>query len=188
MGTRDALLVAAKKCLAERGYAKTTVRDIVAASGTNLAAINYHFQTRDALLHRAMVESIADAVDEIFRSVNAGDGGEPASRLTALWTRLTESFLADRELWAANIEALSAALHSRELRARLAEHQQIARTELGNALAAGRDPETAAAVGGVVMTLLSGLLVQWMIDPEAAPTPEQIDQGLLALTQGWTSR
>ncbi|MGW4249734.1 helix-turn-helix domain-containing protein [Nocardia sp. NPDC004722] len=42
MGTREDLLAAAKQCLATRGYARTTVRDIVAASGANLAAINYH--------------------------------------------------------------------------------------------------------------------------------------------------
>src|ERR1043165_6580784 len=101
MGTRDDLLVAAKKCRAERGYAKTTVRDIVAASGTNLAAVNYHFRTREALLHQAMAESVADAVDEIIRSVTTPATDTDADlglRLTTLWSRLTASFTADREL------------------------------------------------------------------------------------------
>ncbi|GIG64318.1 TetR/AcrR family transcriptional regulator [Phytomonospora endophytica] len=182
MGTRDDLLVAAKKCLAERGYAKTTVRHIVAVSGTNLAAINYHFRTREALLHQAMVESVADAVDEIVRSIAVGDDLEP--RLDFLWSRLTGSFVTERELWAANIEALAAALHSPELRARIAEDQQIARTELGGALGTGLDAEDRASLGAVVMTMLSGLLVQWMIDPDGAPTPERISAGLRALASG----
>ena len=41
MGHREDLLEGAKRCLYEKGYARTTARDIVAASGTNLASIGY---------------------------------------------------------------------------------------------------------------------------------------------------
>ncbi|MGH3839469.1 MAG: TetR family transcriptional regulator, partial [Pseudonocardiaceae bacterium] len=41
MGHREALLDGARRCLLERGYARTTARDLVAASGTNLASIGY---------------------------------------------------------------------------------------------------------------------------------------------------
>jgi hypothetical protein len=39
MGNRDALLSAAKKCLLEKGYNRTTARDIASAAGVSLAAI-----------------------------------------------------------------------------------------------------------------------------------------------------
>ncbi|MEV0647627.1 TetR/AcrR family transcriptional regulator [Phytomonospora sp. NPDC050363] len=187
MGTREALLAAAKKCLAERGYAKTTVRDIVAMSETNLAAINYHFRTREALLHEAMIDSMREAVETIVDGLPAD--GDMADRLRTFWTKLTEAFTADRDLWAANVEALAVALHSPELRARLAGDQQIARDGLSHSLSSD-GPEAGggsdAAVGAVVMTLMAGLLVQWMVDPERAPTPDQVNAGLTALTRNWS--
>jgi AcrR family transcriptional regulator len=51
MGHREALLAGARRCLLERGYARTTARDLVAASDTNLASIGYHFGSNEALLN-----------------------------------------------------------------------------------------------------------------------------------------
>src|SRR3954471_17610234 len=58
MSNRDALLKGAKECLRTKGYARTTARDLVAASGANLSSIGYHFGSKEALL--------AEAFDEIF--------------------------------------------------------------------------------------------------------------------------
>jgi hypothetical protein len=41
----------------EEGYARTTARDIAAAAGTSMAAIGYHFRSKDALLMAAMLEA-----------------------------------------------------------------------------------------------------------------------------------
>ncbi|NHW87893.1 helix-turn-helix transcriptional regulator, partial [Escherichia coli] len=46
MGHRERLLAGARNCLYERGYTRTTARDIVAASDTNLASIGYHFGSK----------------------------------------------------------------------------------------------------------------------------------------------
>jgi len=53
MGHREDLLAGAVRCLREKGYAHTTARDIVAASGTNLASIGYHYGSTKALLNAA---------------------------------------------------------------------------------------------------------------------------------------
>ncbi|MCC3772526.1 TetR/AcrR family transcriptional regulator [Streptomyces sp. UNOC14_S4] len=177
MGTRDDLLAAAKQCLAERGYARTTVRDIVAASGANLAAINYHFRSRDALLNLAMVESVSDAMRELLAAPADGEAVDARARLEEFWARLVGSFGADRALWAANIEALAQALHSPEVRAPMADGQHRARGKLADLLG----PDSDADAGAVIVTLLNGLLVQWMIDPERAPTGAQLTAGVLAL-------
>lgn len=182
VGTRDDLLAAAKTCLAERGYARTTVRDIVAASGSNLAAINYHFGTRDALLSQAMVESTTDAVGRILDGFAADPGGEPQERLEAFLRRLTVTFVEDHALWAANIESLAQALHSGELRTEMSARQQDARRSLALMLQPN-DTEPDDDVGGVLLTLLDGLLVQWLLDPAAAPTAERIVAGLRAIAK-----
>ncbi|MEV6214913.1 TetR/AcrR family transcriptional regulator [Nocardia sp. NPDC051833] len=175
MGTREDLLDAAKRCLAERGYARTTVRDIVAASGTNLAAINYHFGTRDKLLQQAMLESSAAAVQHILDSLPADDPADPTARLEDFWQRLITSFGEDRALWQANAECLNQALHSPELRAELATAQELARTGLSQSFGADSD------IGAVLQTMIGGLLLQWLIDPDHAPTPTQLTAGVQAL-------
>ncbi|RJO73754.1 TetR/AcrR family transcriptional regulator [Nocardia panacis] len=179
MGTRDDLLAAAKHSLAERGYARTTVRDIVAASQTNLAAINYHFRTRDALLSQAMLESTAEAMDRVLESASTTAESSPADRFDRLWSELIDSFGTDRELWAANIEVLAQALHTEDIRDELAAEQDEARTQLAARLFP--DQEGAAAAGATVMTLVTGLLVQWMIDPDNAPTGATLAEGIATI-------
>jgi AcrR family transcriptional regulator len=53
--TKDRILDAAETLLGERGPGETSLRDITSAAGVNLAAVNYHFQSKEALL-RAVVD------------------------------------------------------------------------------------------------------------------------------------
>lgn len=48
--TKDRILDSAEKLFAESGFDATSIRTISADAGVNLAAINYHFQSKDALL------------------------------------------------------------------------------------------------------------------------------------------
>jgi AcrR family transcriptional regulator len=48
--TKDSILNAAEQLFAERGYEATSLRAITTAAGVNLAAVNYHFQSKDQLL------------------------------------------------------------------------------------------------------------------------------------------
>jgi len=53
--TRMAILNAAERLYADRGFADVTLRDIVAAAGVNLAAVNYHFGSKDELIAELFV-------------------------------------------------------------------------------------------------------------------------------------
>src|ERR1700753_1806550 len=53
--TRTAILNAAERLYADRGFADVTLRDIVAAAGVNLAAVNYHFGSKDELIAELFV-------------------------------------------------------------------------------------------------------------------------------------
>lgn len=94
MGNREDLLTGAVKCLKERGWARTTVRDIAAAAGVSHAAIGYHFGSREALLTQAFVQ----AMDEWGRRT---EQAAPATDLESMWDARIASFYADRELWLA---------------------------------------------------------------------------------------
>ena len=53
--TRASILDAAERLYADRGFADVTLRDIVAAAGVNLAAVNYHFGSKDELIAELFV-------------------------------------------------------------------------------------------------------------------------------------
>ncbi len=54
--TREQILSAAELLFAERGYAATSMRAITRSAGVNLAAVNYHFGTKEALLCEVVVQ------------------------------------------------------------------------------------------------------------------------------------
>src|SRR3954452_13656600 len=73
MGHREDLLEGAKRCLLEKGFLRTTARDIVKESGTDLASIGYHHGSKDALLVQAYV-SLVEATGDRFDPGGAGEG------------------------------------------------------------------------------------------------------------------
>ncbi|WP_329127053.1 TetR/AcrR family transcriptional regulator [Streptomyces sp. NBC_01465] len=161
MGNKQDLLDGAKQCLIERGWARTTVRDIATAAGVSHAAIGYHFGSREALLTQALVE----AVDELDAALAASPGAtDPQER----WQALIDSFTTHRALWVAQLEAVVQAERSQTVREHLAEGQRRAREGLG---------------GSVPLALLGGLMLQWLVDPDNAPTGTQVIDGLRDLTQ-----
>lgn len=48
--TKDKILDAAERLFSEQGYAETSLRHIIADAGVNLAAIHYHFGSKEDLL------------------------------------------------------------------------------------------------------------------------------------------
>ena len=184
MGHREDLLEGAKRCLYEKGYARTTARDIVAASGTNLGSIGYHYGSTQALMNAAMLGAMQDWGDAVAAALAAGgDTGE--DRLTGFWRRVIGTIDTHRQLWLASIEAVLQGEHAPALRAQMAAGLQDGRSGMA-ALVTGRpedtlDDETVHSIGSVQMALMSGVMVQWLVDPEHAPRPEQIAAGLRAL-------
>ncbi len=51
--TKAAVLATAERLFAEQGLRAVSVRDITAAAGVNLASVNYHFGSKDALVFGA---------------------------------------------------------------------------------------------------------------------------------------
>jgi AcrR family transcriptional regulator len=76
--TRTAILNAAERLYADRGFGDVTLRDIVAAAGVNLAAVNYHFGSKDELIAELFVtRSIAtnrERLNELKQAEEAGGG------------------------------------------------------------------------------------------------------------------
>src|SRR5207247_921167 len=87
--TRTSILSAAERLYADRGFADVTLRDIVAAAGVNLAAVNYHFGSKDELIAELFVTRSLALNRERLRDLRAaeekgGGRGEIADILRAL--------------------------------------------------------------------------------------------------------
>jgi AcrR family transcriptional regulator len=69
--TRERVLDAAERCFGEAGYAATTLRDVTAAADVNIAAVNYHFDSKEGLF-RAVIQRAIDEMTERRKSEIAG--------------------------------------------------------------------------------------------------------------------
>ena len=76
--TRASILDAAERLYADHGFADVTLRDIVAAADVNLAAVNYHFGSKDELIAELFVSrSLAtnrERLNELKAAEAAGGG------------------------------------------------------------------------------------------------------------------
>jgi AcrR family transcriptional regulator len=183
MGNREALLEGAKKCLSEKGYARTTARDIAAAAGVSLAAIGYHFGTTEALLNEAVFAGIGQWAEHLGRLLaeQADNDGTVLEQFEAVWTRVIESFADHRGVLAASYEILVRAEADPEVQRRLAaamEGARIALAELFTDVDAQAEPERARQVGSFYYAILSGLMTQWLVDPDSAPSGSDLAAAL----------
>ncbi|MBA2759985.1 MAG: TetR/AcrR family transcriptional regulator [Chloroflexia bacterium] len=186
MGNREALLDGAMRCLYEKGYAHTSARDIATASGVSLAAIGYHFGTKEALLNAALVEAIGEWGDELGRAlatVGVPDAGS-VERFEAIWSEVIESFATHRSLWFASFESFAQIDRVPEVRRILAEGMEQGRLGLGPLFRTNEgtdDERTARAVGSFYHALMTGVLAQWLTDPERAPSASDLALALRAI-------
>src|ERR687891_1853122 len=60
--TRERILDAAEQRFADEGFAGTSLREITALAGVNVAAVNYHFGSKEELL-RAVLSRIVEPVN-----------------------------------------------------------------------------------------------------------------------------
>lgn len=66
-GARARILAAAARLFAERGLAGVGLREITAAAGTNLAAVNYHFGSKEKLLEALFAQRARPITEERLR-------------------------------------------------------------------------------------------------------------------------
>jgi AcrR family transcriptional regulator len=61
--TRSKLLAAAGEIFAEKGFRDATIAEICLQAGTNVAAVNYHFGSKEALYREAWRHAFAQSVE-----------------------------------------------------------------------------------------------------------------------------
>jgi AcrR family transcriptional regulator len=152
-GHREALLEGAISCIHEKGYARATARDIVTASGTNLASIGYHYGSKEALLRAAIFESFRRWYMPLIEAIESRELGDIGRELLA---GLDEH----RWLLVAHLEAVAEAPRDEELRRFIAGRYGDFRDALATRLGGGADADRQAAR---IMAVLDGAIVQWLL-------------------------
>src|SRR4051812_27926978 len=163
MGNREALVESAKACLLEKGYSRTTARDIATGAGVSLAAIGYHFGSKETLLNEALRALLTDEwATEVAGAAGAARGGGraaggggaaggddraavvggPHEQFVATWSQIIDGLSNPRlkALWAIQFEVLSLGASMPELVAELTKMQGEAREGLAH-LFGGVDPD-----------------------------------------------
>jgi AcrR family transcriptional regulator len=187
MGHREDLLEGAKRCIYERGYARTTARDIVAASGTNLASIGYHYGSKEALLNAALIEATGEWGDEMAAVIAGVDDPDPFRRFELAWDAVLATFERHQSMLAAHFEAVVQGVREGDVRDFLDKALDEGRyglAELFYGLHRETDGETAWAVGCFLNAMLTGLMAQWLVAPDRAPTGAQLAAALRTVAAG----
>ncbi|WP_156959764.1 TetR/AcrR family transcriptional regulator [Nocardia sp. BMG51109] len=96
MPTDRRLVLAAERLFAERGVDAVSLRAVMAAAGTNVASVHYHFGSKDALIEaliRQRSESVATRrtalLDEMERSGDISPGALAAAFVVPVWEMTT---------------------------------------------------------------------------------------------------
>lgn len=91
--TVDRILDAAEELFAERGFSETSLRMITSKANVNLAAVNYHFGSKNALIQAVFARFLtpfSTTLEKAFDDLERRCNGRPPSLHQTLWA-LTES-------------------------------------------------------------------------------------------------
>jgi AcrR family transcriptional regulator len=72
--TKTRILDAAERLFAEQGFAATSLRQITRVAKANLAAVNYHFQSKDSLVEAVLRRKIGWINDRRLELLDAEEG------------------------------------------------------------------------------------------------------------------
>jgi len=189
LSNRDALLLGAKKCLLETGYNRTTARDIASAAGVSLAAIGYHFSSKEALLTEALLLAFGEWDQDLQRALRKAVPANvaPAHRFEAIWAEIMVTFETHRSLWVANFEIFAQMVGQPEARKVIADKLNLARTGLAamflNQEESTTSEHTTRTTGTFLHVLLSGLVLQWLIDPASTLSAKVLTETLCSTAE-----
>lgn len=190
-GTRAQLLLAARDAIREQGMGGATAREITGRAAANLAAIPYHFGSKDVLITEALVAEAHDLVAPIL-ALLADDrpGPERAGQLVATLGTLFED---SREQVPVYLAALAASPHSPDVRRALAELWRELTDRLADDIAAQRDDGLLpawvdpSAMSAVIVAVVNGVVVGASLDPDGFDHSAVAAQFLALLLSAGTS-
>ncbi|MCA9634099.1 MAG: TetR/AcrR family transcriptional regulator [Myxococcales bacterium] len=180
--SRQQVLEAAVRALAERGYARTSVSDIAAAAGMSKGAVHYHFESKDELIEQVLAHC-ADVMRERVRE--AWDApGEPHERILRALSEMRATRKDAGPELRVLADLMAQGLHDAKLQQTLrsmfeANRQQVAEGIVESLPQLGiRTKIPPRVIPRLLLGTLDGLALHDFFDP---PPPEDDDEVMRAL-------
>jgi AcrR family transcriptional regulator len=171
--TRERIITAASKVLAEKGYDATTLREISREAEAAPGLVHYYFGGKDELL----VEVLQAAGRRFHQRMEHLVQHAPVDRsLEAVLTQLRERVDLEPEVYRLRYESFSLGLHNSVIEPRVRERLAQRRNEIGSVIAkvlensertdgakdSSLDPTILAAL---LLSIFDGLALQKIMDP-----------------------
>jgi AcrR family transcriptional regulator len=185
MGNREDLLAGARRVIIERGVAKVTARDIASAAGVSLAAIGYHFGSKEQLITEALMASLGDGIGD------GHGGGRARDRRAAAPRRIRRALEPDAR--GVRGESRATARESREHGARAARPEASRRLAeaagegylgIAEQLRAARPELSEAQVDAVAkldFALVQSLGILWLLAPGSLPSGDELARAVAVI-------
>ena len=171
--TKERIIAAAAKVLAERGYEATTLREISREAQAAPGLVHYYFGGKDHLLVEALQavgRQFHQRMEHLIQQV------PDEQSLDALLTQLSERVEQEEETYRLRYESFSLGLHNPLIAPAVQERLTQRREEIGSVITmvmeklaktegderASVDPTTLAAL---LLALFDGLALQKILDP-----------------------
>jgi AcrR family transcriptional regulator len=180
-----AILMAAAKCFARKGFSATTLAEIGKELGLRKSIVHYYFASKAALIHEVQSFTYRKYLEQVRESISSGAEGGAQAALQSLWDAMQSSKTAT----GLNIEVWSAARRDDELKRRAAELQQDAQKLIGEAVsgALGIDPQKFPRIeqlSRLLMAVVNGLSVSESLDGNEAKAKQTYELFLDLLRSG----
>ena len=82
MATKEKILDTAERLIASQGFAATSLRQIISEAQVNLAAVHYHFGSKEELLDQLILRKVTRVNQEreaLLESFEREAGGNPVA-------------------------------------------------------------------------------------------------------------
>jgi len=84
--TKEQIISVAERLFAERGFAGTTLRNVVSEAGVNLAAVHYHFGSKEDLFRAVVARFARPVVEQELRLLAELQAGSELPSVEAILT------------------------------------------------------------------------------------------------------
>ena len=169
-----AILSAAAKCFARKGFSATTLAEIGKELGLRKSIVHYYFASKNALIHEVQSFTYHKYLDRLKQALAGNLEGAPSgSPLAALW----DAIQTDKTGTGLNIEVWSAARRDPELKRRASALQRDARQLVADGLPeilgiAREDTVKLRALSTLVLAAVNGLAVAEYLEGEEVDVNE----------------
>lgn len=101
-----------------------------------------------------------------------------------MWAQLIGAAEASRPVWKLQTEVVTRLDDDEKLREAIKEPQREGRLGIAEGMLGidpEADPERARVAGLLCQALATGVMIQWMVDPDTAPSADDLTEGLKVL-------